>query len=139
MDTPQLDVGEVTRLLQAAHAGEPAANKLDTADANQRIWYLNAVSGLGLALVAQGRAAEARPLLESAVELSRRNLGETHLRTADARLSLGRALLATGHYDEAEPLLLAASAVFEKQRRSQPYFAAQTEAALAQLRARRGH
>ena len=25
MDTPQLDVGEVTRLLQAAHAGQPAA------------------------------------------------------------------------------------------------------------------
>lgn len=125
--------GEAETLLAAA------ANKLDTADANQRIWYLNAVSGLGLALIAQGRAAEARPLLESAVELSRRNLGETHLRTADARLSLGRALLATGRYDEAEPVLLAASAVFEKQRRAQPYFAAQAAAALAQLRDQRGN
>ena len=114
-----------------------AAGRLDTADATQRIWYLNAASGLGSVLVAEGRAAEALPLLESTARLASRTLGEQHLRTADARLALGRALLATHDYAAAEAQLLAASAFFEKQRRSQPYFAAQTAAALAQLRNQR--
>jgi eukaryotic-like serine/threonine-protein kinase len=111
-----------------------ASDKLDTANAGQLVWYLNAQSGLGLALVALGRKTEARDLLERAVELGRRRFGEDHLRTADARLALGRALLATHEYTRAEPVLGAAAATFETQRKAQPIFAAQAEAALAALR-----
>jgi hypothetical protein len=94
----------------------------------------HAQSGLGLVLVAQGRAAEACVLLEPAVDLALRELGEEHVRTADAQLALGRALLATRQYARAEPVLRAAAALFEKQRVSQPYFAAQATASLAELR-----
>jgi eukaryotic-like serine/threonine-protein kinase len=111
-----------------------ASGKLDTANAAHRTWYVNAQSGLGLALVAQGRAAEARDLLGPAVQLARQHFGEEHVRTADARLALGRALLATREYAKAEPILRAAAATFEKQRKAQPYFAAQAAAALVQLR-----
>ena len=114
-----------------------ASGKLDATNAAHRAWYVNAQSGLGLTLVAQGRAAEARDLLERAVQLARQHFGEEHVRTADARLALGRALLATREYGKAEPVLRAAAAAFEKQRKAQPYFAAQAAAALAQLRSHR--
>jgi tetratricopeptide (TPR) repeat protein len=122
---------EAEQLLRAA------SSKLDTTNAAHRAWYVNAQSGLGLALVAQGRAADAKDLLERAVELARQQLGEEHVRTGDARLALGQALLATGEYAKAEPIVRAAAATFEKQRKSQPYFAAQASAALAELRRHR--
>jgi len=50
---------------------------------------------------------------------------------------LGRALLAAREYANAEPILRAAAATFEKQRKAQPYFAAQAAAALAELQSRR--
>jgi serine/threonine-protein kinase len=129
----QGDAAEAERLLSAA------SGKLDTADAGQRAWYVNARSGLGLALVAEGRAAEARDLLEPAVELARRHFGEEHVRTADARLALGKALLATREYARAEPVVRAAAAAFEKQRKTQPYFAAQAAAALGELGSHRAN
>jgi tetratricopeptide (TPR) repeat protein len=122
---------EAEQLLRAA------SSKLDTTNAAHRAWYVNAQSGLGLALVAQGRAADVKDLLERAVELARQQLGEEHVRTGDARLALGQALLATGEYAKAEPIVRAAAATFEKQRKSQPYFAAQASAALAELRRHR--
>jgi len=115
-----------------------ARDKLDTAKASHHVWYVNAETGLGLVLAAAGRGAEARDLLEPTVEFSRRYLGENHIRTQDAQLALGRALLANGEYAKAEPVLVAAAAAFEPQRRTQPYFAAQASAALAEVRRRRG-
>jgi hypothetical protein len=85
-------------------------------------------------LIAQGRAAEARDLLEPGVQLALRQFGEQHVRTADARLALARVLLATREYAQAEPFLKAAAATYEKQRKSQPYFAAEAAAVLAELR-----
>jgi serine/threonine-protein kinase len=127
----QGNAAEAEQLLRRASA------KLDTANAAHRAWYVNAQSGLGLALVAQGRAAEARDLLEHAVELARREFGDEHVRTADAQLALGRALLATREYDKAEPVLRAAAASLERQRKTQPYFAAQAAGALEELRRHR--
>jgi len=123
---------EAERLLRGAR------DKLDTAKASHHVWYVNAQTGLGLVLAAAGRGAEARDLLEPTVEFSRRHLGENHIRTQDAQLALGRALLANREYAKAEPVLVAAAAAFEPQRRTQPYFAAQASAALAEVRRRRG-
>jgi eukaryotic-like serine/threonine-protein kinase len=111
-----------------------ASGKLDAGNAGHRAWYVNAQSGLGLVLVAEGRAPEARDLLERAVQLARQQFGEEHVRTADARLAWGKALLATHEYAKAEPILQAAAGALEKQRKAQPYFAAQAAAALAGLR-----
>jgi tetratricopeptide (TPR) repeat protein len=126
----QGNAAEAERLLREA------STRLDTANAGHRAWYVNAQSGLGLALVAQSRAAAARDLLEPTVRMALGQFGEEHVRTADARLALGRALLATREYAEAEPILRAAAATFERQRKAQPYFAADASAALAELRDR---
>ena len=67
-----------------------------------------------------------------------RMVGVEHVRTNDAQLALGRALLGTREYARAEPLLRTAAAAFEQQRKQQPVFAAQSAAALAELRRRRG-
>ena len=124
----QGSAAEAEQLLRKASAG------LDPANAAHRVWYANAQSGLGLALIAQGRAAEGRDLLVPTVEQAQRTLGPEHLRTADAQLALGRALLATREYARAEPVLEAAAGVFEEQKESQPYFAAQAAASIAELR-----
>ena len=122
---------EAERLLRGA------ASRLDSANAYHRPWYVNAQTGIGLALVSRGRATEARDGLESLLRFARTHLGEEHLRTSDAQLALGRALLATGEYARAEPVLRAAAGTFEKQRKAQPYFAAQAAEALAELRRHR--
>jgi hypothetical protein len=115
-----------------------AVAKLDSARAEHRPWWVNAQTGLALALLDQGRATEARDLLAPVVPFSERAVGAEHVRTNDARLALGRALLATREYARAEPLLRTAAAAFEQQRKAQPVFAAQSAAALAELRRRRG-
>jgi tetratricopeptide (TPR) repeat protein len=110
-----------------------AAAKLDPGDAERLPWYLNAQSGVGLALVRQGRATEARNLLEPIVKLASEKLGEEHVRTADARLALGKALLATHEYARAEPELRAAAAALESKRKTQPFLALEAKGALADL------
>ena len=125
-------------LAEAEQLLRGALEKLDPATGAHRGWYVGAQSGLGLVLIARGRAAEARDRLEPVVELARRELGEEHPRTSDARLTLGRALLATREYDRAEPVLRAAAEALERQRKSQPVLAAQAAAALAELRKHRG-
>jgi hypothetical protein len=127
----QGDAAEAERLLRWA------ASKLDTANAAHRAWYLNAESGLGMALVARGRAAEGLGRLERAVRFARHHFGEEHVRTADARLALGSALLATGARGRAEPILRAAAAALEEQRKTEPQLAAQAAAALAASRNQR--
>jgi hypothetical protein len=94
-------------------------------------------TGLALVLLDVGHATEARDLLAPVVPFAERTLGADHIRTNDARLALGRALLATREYGRAEPLLRRAAAAFEEQRKAQPIFAAQSAAALAELRRRR--
>ena len=112
--------------------------KLDSARAEHQPWWVNARTGLALVLLDQRRGAEARDLLEPLVPFAERALGAEHIRTNDARLALGRVLTATGDYDRAEPLVRRAAAAFELQRKAQPVFAAQSAAALAELRRRRG-
>jgi hypothetical protein len=89
-------------------------------------------------LLDRHRAGEARDLLAPVVAFSERKVGAEHVRTNDARLALGRVLVALGEYDRAEPLLRTAAAAFGQQRKAQPIFAAQSAAALAELRRRRG-
>ena len=129
---PQGKAAETEAVMRAA------LTKLDTARAEQHQWWVSARTGLGLALVDQGRGAEARDLLEPTVSFAERVLGAEHVRTNDARLALGRALVATGEYARAEPLLRHVAAVFGGNRKAQPIFAAQSDAALAELRRHRG-
>ena len=123
---------EAEAILRAAVA------KLDSARAEHQQWWVNGQTGLALALLDQGRATEARDLLAPVVPFSERAVGAEHVRTNDARLALGRALLATRDYARAEPLLQRAAAAFGQQRKQQPIFAAQSAAALSELRRRRG-
>jgi hypothetical protein len=127
----QGEAEEAGRLLRGA------ASRLDTANAYHRPWDVNAQTGIGLALMARGRAADARDALEPLVRFARTQLGEEDIRTADAQLALGRALLATGEYARAEPVLRAAASTLEKQRKVQPYLAAEAAEALAELRRHR--
>jgi eukaryotic-like serine/threonine-protein kinase len=127
----QGEAEEAGRLLRGA------ASRLDSANAYHRPWYVNAQTGIGLALVARGRATEARDGLESLLRFARTHLGEEDIRMADAQLALGSAFPATREYARAEPVLRAAAATFERQRKAQPYFAAQAAEALAELRRHR--
>ena len=61
--------------------------------------------GLGSLLCDQGRAAEALPLLEEALEIRERVQPEGNWQIAEARLELGAALMAEGRTAEAEELL----------------------------------
>jgi eukaryotic-like serine/threonine-protein kinase len=129
---------EQGKAAEAEATQRAALAKLDSARVEQQQWWVNAGTGLGLALLDQGRAAEAREVLAPVVSLSERAVGAEHVRTNDARLALGRALLATRDYARAEPLLRRAASFFEGQRKAQPIFAAQSDAALRELRRRRG-
>jgi serine/threonine-protein kinase len=123
---------EAEEILRAAVA------KLDSARAEHQPWWVNARTGLALAMLDQGHATEARDLLTPVVPFAERAVGTEHVRTNDARLALGRALLAARDYARAEPLLRRAATAFGEQRKAQPIFAAQSAAALAELRRRRG-
>ncbi len=127
----QGDTEEAVRLLRGA------AGRLDSANAYHRPWWVSAQTGIGLALVTQGRAAEVLDGLESLVRFAGARFGEEHVRTADARLALGSALLATREYARAEPVLRAAAATLERRRKEQPQLAAQAAEALAELRSHR--
>jgi serine/threonine-protein kinase len=115
-----------------------AVAKLDSARVEHWPWWVSARTGLALVLLDRQRAGEARDLLAPVVTFSERKVGAEHVRTNDARLALGRVLVALGEYDRAEPLLRTAAAAFGQQRKAQPIFAAQSAAALAELRRRRG-
>ncbi|HEX3275642.1 MAG TPA: serine/threonine-protein kinase [Gemmatimonadales bacterium] len=116
----------------------PAIAKLDTAQADHRPWWIGARVGLALTLLRQGKPTEARDLVMPVVPFAERVVGPDHVRTSDARMALGQALTATGEYAQAEPLLRSAAAWFDRQRKVQPVLAAQSDAALADLRRRRG-
>jgi tetratricopeptide (TPR) repeat protein len=63
------------------------------------------MSNLGNVLRAQGKLAEAEPLLREALEVFRRKLGNEHPGTLKSINYLGLLLRAQGEYDEAEALL----------------------------------
>jgi hypothetical protein len=84
---------------------------------------------LGKALLALGRADEARPMLEQVVADAKRQFDKHHWRVGDALLAYGKALAASGRVADAAPVLRAARVVLEKNRRAQPRLAAQAMAA----------
>jgi serine/threonine-protein kinase len=88
---------------------------------------LSATIGLGRSLVRLGQTDDALSLLESALETSRRKFGADHYRTAEAHLGLGECLRAKGRAQEARASLLAARAIAEPQRRTQPMLLAEVE------------
>ena len=111
---------------------------VDSGNAGQRSQYLLAQRLLGAAILAQHRADAALPILERALEMTRREYGEESLRTAHAKLSYGSALLVKHRYAEAAPLLHAAQAVIGRHRTDQPRLTIQADAAVAALAARIG-
>ncbi|MBV9880246.1 MAG: serine/threonine protein kinase [Gemmatirosa sp.] len=104
-------------------------SRLDTTTASTRTVHMDGEIELGRALLAEGRAAEARPALERAVALARPE--EERWRVADARLALGECLTALGDRAQALPLLRAAAEALRTQRRAQPRLAREAAAALA--------
>ena len=59
----------------------------------------------GRLLLRTGRAAEAVPVLQEALDIRRQSYGEGHCQTAPAAALLGASLLALGRAAEAEPLI----------------------------------
>lgn len=88
---------------------------------------VSAAIGLGRSLVQLHRTDEAHPLLKSALETSTRKFGADHYRTAEAHLGLGECLRAMGRGQEARTSLLAARAVVEPLRRTQPMLVVEVE------------
>ncbi|HKT59352.1 MAG TPA: tetratricopeptide repeat protein, partial [Gemmatimonadales bacterium] len=89
--------------------------------------------GHGRTLVAAGRAADARPLLERGLTLTRRQFGEADWRTAEARLGLGACLAALGRADEARLLLQQSRDALGPYRLAQPDLIRHAERALTAL------
>jgi hypothetical protein len=95
---------------------------------------ITAQVGLGLTLAETGRPAEALPLVEHALALSRERFGPDHWRTGEAQFAVAVVLSATGQSARADPLLRQAAAKIQPHRRAQPRLAAQVDAALRQAR-----
>jgi len=66
------------------------------------------LAGLGAALLEDGQAAAAEPLLREAWALASERLLPRHVIRAEAAAALGGTFVARGRYAEAEPLLVAA-------------------------------
>ena len=65
-------------------------------------------------LIGTGRAAEAEPFLQQALEIRRKNLKAGDWGIAVAESALGACFTALGRYEEAEKLLRGAGAVLAK-------------------------
>jgi serine/threonine-protein kinase len=120
---------------QAAEA-EQILRTLSSAIENnqsQRPLYINAQVSLGRVLTDRGRAQEARPVLERALEMARQQFGSDNARTGEPMLALGQCLVALGQRANAESLLRDASAKLDSNRRAQPRLAAEARAALLSI------
>lgn len=95
-------------------------------------------TGLGRALIAQGRADEALAVLAEARRLNTDYFGDEDRRTAEAELGMGVALMALERYPEAEPLLLRSNRGLEASSIRQPRLLAESRASLAALYRRTG-
>ncbi len=99
----------------------------------RRVQVLNTELALGKAVLAQGRAREAVPVLERVVARGREQFGEGSWRTGDALLAYGLALEAAGRREEAGLVLRAAAAALDRNRSAQPRLAARARAEAAKL------
>ncbi len=104
--------------------------KLRTDSVKRPILYINTEIGLGRILTARGETATARLMLERAVAVARKEYGDSHWRTAEAKLALGLCLAASGQAARADSLVQASYEVLRKER-SQPLLAREARAALA--------
>jgi eukaryotic-like serine/threonine-protein kinase len=91
----QGDYAKAEALCREAHAYN---ERLLAADDPKRAY---ALLGLGRALLAQGRAAEARPSLEAALRLREESLPPGHVLTGECRQALGECLLDLADYPAA--------------------------------------
>jgi tetratricopeptide (TPR) repeat protein len=92
---------------------------------------------LGQAFIGEGRWRESGPLLEEALDLSRRTLGPGDSRSLMALNTLGRVYMVTGEFDRSAAALLTALPI-EREKFSNQIELAQTLGSLASLRTREG-
>jgi serine/threonine-protein kinase len=104
--------------------------RLDPGNGAHHAQVISNEIGLGKALLAQGRADEALPVLERAVGMGKKQFGEGNYRTGEALLLYGKALAAKRRYAEGESMLREAVAALEKNRRGQPRLYARALAAV---------
>jgi eukaryotic-like serine/threonine-protein kinase len=109
-----------------------AVDRFDLSTRANREQVIAAHVGLGRTLIDQERDAEAIPLLERALAMSRDRFGPDHWRTGEAQLALGIALTASGHPGKAEPILRQASAKIQPRRIAQPRLMVEASDALTQ-------
>ena len=119
--------------VEAESVSRAALRRLDPRKGEHGLQVMSAELGLGKALLAQRRSAEAVPLLASAVERLRARFGEGNWRTADGLITYGEALLAEKRYAEAERALRDGRAAMAKGPRIQPRMAARAAAAMARM------
>ncbi|HSU94556.1 MAG TPA: tetratricopeptide repeat protein [Gemmatimonadaceae bacterium] len=118
---------EAEQLLRGALA------KLDTNNANAQLSIIPARVGLGRVLLHTRRAAEALPIVQSAVTMSRALHGADHWRTGEAELVLAECLIATGdRHDAGEPLRTGREALM-KQGRAHPLLVTEANATAESL------
>ncbi|HEX3236032.1 MAG TPA: tetratricopeptide repeat protein [Gemmatimonadales bacterium] len=121
---------ESGRFQEAATLFREALARLEPDNPDTDPFRVHAAIGLGRSLVQLGEAKEALGILQGALEESTRKLGPDNYRTAEAQLGVGECLLALGRRREAEASMLAARAIMEPQRRTQPVLMAEVERAL---------
>jgi serine/threonine-protein kinase len=126
---------EAGRAAEAESLANATLARLDSANHAHRPHYIAARRTLGAAMLAQHRTDEALPILERALDMSRREFGTDSWRTAHAQLSYGNALLAKHRYADAAPVLHEAQAILQKHRTDQPRLAAQSSKAITMLAA----
>ncbi|MFL5458126.1 MAG: tetratricopeptide repeat protein [Myxococcales bacterium] len=115
------------RYVEAAALFREALARLPGDNPDTDPFKVSATIGLGRSLVQLHKTDEAQPLLETALETSTRKFGADHYRTAEAHLGLGECLRAMGRGREARSSLLAARAIAESHRRTQPMLVAEVE------------
>ena len=90
----------------------------------------------GRLLIDRGRAAEAEPLLRTALNARTRRFTASDWRVAEVQVALARALLAQGKGDAAAPLLASSTATLQQAGPGQLALKREADAAIAQLQAR---
>jgi tetratricopeptide (TPR) repeat protein len=128
---------ESGRFEEAAAVFRDALTRLEPDNPDTDPFRVTAATGLGRSLVELGETEEALGILQSVLAESSRKLGPDNSRTAEAHLGLGECLLAVGRRREAESSFLAARAIMEPQRRTQPAMMAEIERAFRRLKSNR--
>jgi serine/threonine-protein kinase len=128
---------ESRRFEEAAALFRDALTRLEPDNPDTDPFRVTAATGLGRSLVELGETGEALGVLQSVLAESTRKLGPDNSRTAEAHLGLGECLLAVGRRREAESSFLAARAIMEPQRRTQPAMMAEIERGFRRLKPNR--